>query len=65
MFGGMNVASGPATLTSDSKSESKKRPGAIRRMIRSLGSLKKKKNEKLDAKSIINNSGGEQRAPMV
>jgi hypothetical protein len=66
MFGGMNVAGGPATLTSDSKGEEKKRPGAIRRMIRSLGSLKKKKkNEKLDAKSIINNSGGEQCAPMV
>lgn len=65
VFGGMNVASGPATLISDNKSEGKKRPGAIRRMIRSLGSLKKKKNEKLDAKSIINSSGDEQRAPMV
>jgi hypothetical protein len=64
MFGGMNVASGPATLTSDNKSEGKKSTGLIRRMIGSLGSLKKKKNEKLDAKRIINNSG-DKRAPMA
>jgi hypothetical protein len=68
MFGGMNVASGPATLTSDNKSEGKKSTGLIKRMIGSLGSLKmkkKKKNEKLDANRIINNSGDEQRAPMA
>ena len=50
---GMNVPNGSSTLTSDTKGEEQKRPGAIRRLIRSLGSLKKKNNEKLDAKSII------------
>ena len=67
MFGSMNVTSGPATLTSDNKSEGKKSTGVIRRMIGSLGSLKKKKkkNEKVDAERINNNSGDEQRAPMV
>jgi hypothetical protein len=63
MFGSMSVAGGPATLTPENKGEEKKRPGVIRRLIRSLGSLKEKKNEKLDTKSIINNSGDEQRAP--
>jgi hypothetical protein len=62
---GMNVPNGTATLTSDTKGEETKRPGAIRRMLRSLGSLKKKKIENLDAKSIINNSGDEQRVPIV